>query len=345
MKSKSTKLALIACSVLCCFFACAPDIEMPPPPPQEELSSSSETPSSSSSHFALSSSSLGGLSSSSVEVLSSSNTTPSSSSVLAYNYCVFLEEKICLLGPMTSCPSGGVLSNNCPYGSSSSVPPSSSSVPQNSSSSFAGTSGTFIDDRDGKSYKWVKIGEQYWMAENLNYNAPDSKCGNGSSLTDVNTATCDTYGRLYNWATAMDLPSSCNTSSCTSQISAKHKGVCPSGWHIPSGADWNALMKSVNPSCSDNSTCTSAGTKLKTTNGWNSGGNGTDDYGFTALPGGGGGSNGSFSNLGDVGNWWSSLEYGNANYAYNRYMYNNNESTLWGTDTKSSPKSIRCLQD
>ncbi|MDR0516403.1 MAG: hypothetical protein LBH25_05090 [Fibromonadaceae bacterium] len=64
--------------------------------------------------------------------------------------------------------------------------------------------------------------------------------------------------------------------------------ACPSGWHLPSDAEWNVLMKFANPSCSDNATCAGAGTKLKSTSGWNTGSGyipGTDDYDFSAAGG------------------------------------------------------------
>jgi len=115
----------------------------------------------------------------------------------------------------------------------------------------------FCDTRDSKVYKFVKIGTQTWMAENLDYNASGSKCYNNS------TSNCTTYGRLYDWATA--------------------RNACPDGWHLPSNVDWNVLMKFVNPSCSDNSSCAGAGTKLKAKSGWNSYSGvpaGMDNYGF-----------------------------------------------------------------
>jgi len=150
--------------------------------------------------------------------------------------------------------------------------------------------------------KTKPIGSQVWLAENLNIEVSGSRCYNDDP------ANCAKYGRLYDWATAMALDTNCNSTTCASQIDAKHKGICPSGWHIPSDDDWNVLMKLVNPnpSCSDNRHC-DGGTKLKAREGWNSYSGvspGTDEYGFSALPGGTGSSGGHFVYVGDIGWWW-----------------------------------------
>jgi len=113
---------------------------------------------------------------------------------------------------------------------------------------------------------------------------------------------------------------------------------------LPSNADWNVLMKFVNPSCSDNKDCAGAGTKLKAASGWNSNGNGTDAYGFSALPGRYGHSVVTFFNVGYYGTWWSASE-NNSNYAYSRSMYYNNGDAGYYDDGKSSLYSVRCLQD
>jgi len=190
-------------------------------------------------------------------------------------------------------------------------------------------------------YRTVPIGDQVWMAENLNCNVSGSKCYNNSE------ANCGKYGRLYDWATAMNLPSSCNYSSCSGQIKTKHQGICPEGWHIPSNADWNVLMKYVNPSCSDNSSCAGAGTKLKAEDGWNSYSGipkGTDEFGFSALPGGLGYSGGGFNFVGDHGRWWSTTEYV-SDGAYYRYIYYYYEDVYYNDRSKSDLFSVRCLQD
>jgi len=198
----------------------------------------------------------------------------------------------------------------------------------------------FTDARDNKKYPYVTIGTQTWMAENLNYNASGSKCGDGNYLSDANTATCDTYGRLYDWATAM------NNSASSSANPSGRQGVCPSGWHIPSNAEWNALMKSVNSACSDNNNCTVAGTKLKAASGWNPYAGvpaGTDEFGFSALPGGYG-SSASFYDVGNYGIWWSSTE-NDASRAYYRYMYFSGADVGWNYYDNSHLYSVRCAKD
>jgi len=198
--------------------------------------------------------------------------------------------------------------------------------------------GYFCDVRDGKLYKTTTIGTQVWMAENLNYNASDSKCYNNLE------SNCDIYGRLYNWATAMGLPSSCNENNCSSQVQSKHKGICPTGWHIPSDAEWNTLMNYAGGQ-------STAGKKLKTTSGWGWGNyanaNGTDNYGFSALPGGSGHWSGSFDNVGSRGFWWSITELvSSSNTAYFRRMSYDNSSVGGGDVTyKSLLFSVRCVKD
>jgi len=134
---------------------------------------------------------------------------------------------------------------------------------------------TLTDNRDGKKYKKITVGSQTWMGENLNYAAEGSKC------YDNDAGNCEKYGRLYNWATA--------------------KTACPTGWHLPSDDEWTTLENTVGGR-------STAGTKLKSAEGWNKGGNGTDDYAFSALPGGYGNSDGNFNTAGGYGYWWSSTE-------------------------------------
>jgi uncharacterized protein (TIGR02145 family) len=184
----------------------------------------------------------------------------------------------------------------------------------------------FCDARDSKTYKYKLIGSQTWMAENLNYNASGSKCYDNSETN------CNTYGRLYNWATAM-----ANSASSSANPSGV-KGVCPIGWHLPSDAEWTTLTDFVG----DLST---AGTKLKAVSGWNTGSGyiaGTDNYGFSALPGGGYFSGG-FVNAGNHGTWWSAES--DAFYVYSRRIYYSSADVSRGSYDKAYLFSVRCVQD
>jgi len=166
----------------------------------------------------------------------------------------------------------------------------------------------------GKTYRTVKIGIQIWMAENLNYAGPNGDVG---KCYDNDPANGEKYGRLYTLEEAMK--------------------VCPPGWHLPSKEEWEILMAFAGGE-------KIAGKKLKAKSGWFEDGNGTDDYGFSALPGGYGSSGGSFGSVGYGGYWWSSSE-GDSRSAYSRYMYYDNEYASWDYDGKSFLFSVRCLQD
>jgi uncharacterized protein (TIGR02145 family) len=182
----------------------------------------------------------------------------------------------------------------------------------------------------GQTYRTVKIGTQTWMAENLNYNATGSKC------YDKDPANCAKYGRLYDWATAMGIDKKYNTQTWGGS-DVKHRGICPSGWHIPNDGDWDVLMTAVGGS-------STAGTYLKATSGWNNNGNGTDAYSFSALPGGDGSSDGSFGSVGYHGYWWSSCEYGSYG-AYVRDVHYDYEYAGWNGSSKGSLFSVRCVED
>ena len=188
---------------------------------------------------------------------------------------------------------------------------------------------TFTDTRDKQTYYSVKIGNQTWMAQNLNYDTKTT----GNVCYDNKPANCDQYGKLYDWETA--------------------KKACPTGWHLPSNGEWQELVDLAGGN-------NVAGNKLKAAGGWSersrmcysdkSGklctvlwGNGTDDYGFSALPGGYGFGS-IFEAVGGFGNWWSASEY-NSDEAYGRFMYYSNDSANRGDSGKDALQSVRCLQD
>jgi uncharacterized protein (TIGR02145 family) len=260
-------------------------------------------------------------------------------------------------GGDTSSNSGSAILSSSFVPSSSSVAPSSSSngvipcldaftVPVNTEGIGSVTCG-------GEIYKTVKIGDQVWMAKNLNYAASGSKCGNGSAVSDADTPTCDTYGRLYNWATAMALPNCGYGTSCGSKIVHPHKGICPQGWHLPSDAEWTTLINYVdgNKGCTNYGSC--AGEHLKAISGWsNCGSSGSgesyvceDLYGFSALPGGAGGSG--FDNAGFAGVWWTATEDGDraTQHAYYRYIWTSSADVMSISGDKDLLRSVRCLKD
>jgi uncharacterized protein (TIGR02145 family) len=232
---------------------------------------------------------------------------------------------------------------------------SSSSKPQAAvSSSSSVRSSSSLASYESETYQTVVIGTQTWMARNLNYAVEGGKCygEDGKVMVDYPNyitlsnaeiqANCDTYGRLYNWATAMALPDSCNSNSCSLLINAKHRGICPSGWHIPSNADWDKLVRYVDGSSGTSSPYDSptAGRYLKATSGWYSSGNGEDKYSFSALPGG----LGYFRGVGLFGIWWSASEYDSYD-AYYRDMGYDNENVYYGNSFKNDSYSVRCVQD
>jgi uncharacterized protein (TIGR02145 family) len=191
--------------------------------------------------------------------------------------------------------------------------------------------GSFTDSRDGQTYRTVTIGTQTWMAENLNW------AGVGGDLgwcSGNNASNCDLYGRLYDWSTVMGLPSSCNSRSCASQVQSPHQGICPSGWHVPSDAEWTTLVNFVGSS--------TAGTQLKAMPPyWN----GSDTHGFSALPGGSRYTGGAaFWDVGSGGAWWSATEHGAAIARY-RVMYPSHSGVGTNWDGKAYGFSLRCAQD
>lgn len=127
-----------------------------------------------------------------------------------------------------------------------------------------------VDDRDGNVYKTICIGTKQWMAENLRYEVP----GGGTYCYDDNPANCQKYGRLYTWFVLM------NDTNGSNKNPSGVRGACPKGWHIPSEVEWDNMVATIGGS-------KVAGDKLKSTTGWlGSHAGATDEYGFSALPGG-----------------------------------------------------------
>lgn len=213
----------------------------------------------------------------------------------------------------------------------------------------------WIDTRDGNTYATIPIGDQVWMAENMAYlpsvyNVEDGSEDEGNESvpfyyvlgydgTEISaakaTSNYSTYGVLYNWYAALE--------------------ACPDGWHLPSDDEWTELELYLGGS-------DSAGMKLKATWGWDFSkwrdnyGNGNNESGFTALPGGDRyfdsrsqdqetyGFNGS----GTIGFWWTASEsniYGEETYVYSRYLFNSSDYVRKFEKLKHEAISVRCIKD
>jgi len=222
--------------------------------------------------------------------------------------------------------------------------------------------GTLTDDRDGQTYKTVKIGEQWWMAENLNYY--DSTDMNVKSKSwcygaDFNkdSSTCDVYGRLYSWAAAIDsvklVSDPINPLDCGYEkecsLPSKVQGVCPSGWHLPDNDEWNVLLETVGGD-------SIAGNLLKAYGiGWGrvqgKGVAETDAVGFSALPAGR--KRGLYSEFDAIGlsaYFWSATqdeESQNHTFAYHMELNSDKTSALLTTfnSAKRESYSVRCLKN
>ena len=172
------------------------------------------------------------------------------------------------------------------------------------------------DTRDNKTYKTVNIGSQTWMAENLNFES-----AGGSWCYADKADSCAKYGRLYEWNTATT--------------------VCPGGWRLPNRQEWGDLAVFAGGT-GNYGTSGTAGKALKSASGWD----GTDEFGFSALPGGNRDYDGNFGSVGSFGFWWTATENGEGNSADSRYMYEGFDSVYEGNSNyKSSGYSVRCLKN
>ena len=208
----------------------------------------------------------------------------------------------------------------------------------------ADNSGTFTDTRDNHIYKWVKIGDQIWMAENLAY-LPEVDSSKEfsytepryyvllydfpSSVSEAKTRSpYETYGVLYNWPAALS--------------------SCPSGWHLPTDDEWKRLEMAIGMSKSEADDTgwrgTYEGTKLKAFKSWDYNMFNTDDFGFSALPGGYRRS--SVSNGGGLyGYWWSATEASSSNVWTRELAYNSSKVGRSSNYGKEYGYSVRCVRD
>ena len=187
------------------------------------------------------------------------------------------------------------------------------------------------DARDGQIYKTVTLGDQTWLAQNLNYETDNSWCYGDEP------ANCKKYGRLYDWEAAMN--------------------ACPDGWNLASDEEWSTLVKYLDPKADPNSDLAEssvAGGMLKATGTiddgfglWRSPNKGaSNSSGFSAVPSGTRFETGSFNMLGQHVMFWTSTEY-NANSAWTR-MLDYNQSGIFRDNTaitKAYGIAVRCIMD
>jgi len=183
----------------------------------------------------------------------------------------------------------------------------------------------------------------------LNYDVPN----NDTDVCHNNEPDkCTTYGRLYDWATAMGIETKYNNELLGGDVlgggGVKRQGICLTGWHIPNSDEWSALIRSAGDE-DENYSGLNAGTNLRANSAlWNTN-TGTDKFGFAALPGGDGNladnsSSQGFWGVGNYGIWWSSYETKANSARY--YKIDKTETGVYvAGNEKTMLKSVRCIKD
>jgi len=220
---------------------------------------------------------------------------------------------------------------------------------------FAQDSGNFIDERDNNTYKWVRIGGQIWMSENLAYLPSISPVSmplneaeinpkyfvygyNGNSIRKAKKlGNYNSYGVLYNWLAA--------------------KTSCPKGWHLPTDEEWKKLEEHLGMPVNqlDDHFYRAGGDigyKLKSKKGWGESGNGIDLFEFSILPGGfrhdgdhnDDKNNGAYSYLGDEAFFWTATKYNNK-ASFRRHFNLSNRGIDRFPGSRSSGYCVRCVKD
>jgi uncharacterized protein (TIGR02145 family) len=186
--------------------------------------------------------------------------------------------------------------------------------------------------------KEIRIGEQVWMAENLEV----VRFSNGDPIPQAKTpdewkkagenkqpAWCTynnkldyriRYGKIYNGYAVAD-----------------KRGLCPTGWHVPSDVEWTALVQNLGGELG-------AAKKIKSTGGWHDDRNGNNSSSFNALPGGSRNAQGEFYSMGMFGYWWSASDF-NADLTWIRYLFYEDEKVFRNFSDKTFGHSVRCIRN
>lgn len=222
---------------------------------------------------------------------------------------------------------------------------------------FNGTTWVMGSNMDGKScgtvtygsktYTSVVIGTQCWMKENLDIGVAvagnTNQANNGvieKYCYNNDPANCNNFGGLYQWGEMMQY-----------SVVPGSRGICPDGWHIPTDEEWKILEGYVDSQYSVGDPIwnsvgwrgNDAGSRLKTTSGWITN-NGTNAFGFSALPAGYRLPNGSFSSLNSYGSFWSSSEFA-TNTSYYRSLFHFFANIERNDSNKLYGYSVRCARD
>ena len=199
-----------------------------------------------------------------------------------------------------------------------------------------------VKDADGNTYKTVKIGDQLWMAENLR----TTKFCNGDAVAHVKdedkwrytkeAAWCyqandiklgEEYGKIYNWHNVSD-----------------ERNICPCGWKVPDESDWDALAQALGGNAIAGGKMKVKGSMEEKTGPWHDlNETGTNESGFSGLPGGGRDGVGGFLKPGFAGGWWSSTP-ASSDAAFGRGLAGGADNLLRDSEHKNSGFSIRCVK-
>lgn len=208
--------------------------------------------------------------------------------------------------------------------------------------------GTPTVEYEGKVYNTIQVFSQCWLKENLNVGV---MIPGELDMTDNDTiekycydndpANCDYYGGLYQWDETMQY-----------SVLPEAQGICPPGWHLPTDEEWKVLAGAADSQFGIGDQIWDeigyrgfdAGKNLKTISGWNYGGNGTDIFGFSGLPGGYSWL-GIYYNDGYHGDYWSTTKYGYDSAWYIKLLYNDPGVYRFNDYDLEVGFSVRCLKD
>jgi uncharacterized protein (TIGR02145 family) len=210
--------------------------------------------------------------------------------------------------------------------------------------------GTPTVEYEGQVYNTIQVFSQCWLKENLNVGTMvilgQMQTDNGireKYCYDNSPDSCSKYGGLYQWDEMMQYT-----------IQQGTRGICPSGWHVPTSEEWKILEGSVDSQCGIGHPIwddyyhwrgSDVGSNLKTTSSWIENGNGNDRFVFSGLPAGESTDDGYFYFASINTTWWTSTEFDFLNTAWIRNIaYNHSNSAMYAIN-KANGFSVRCLRD